>query len=106
MELDRLAKGIGVFATLDPISFPLHHAQMFLEIARKEPCTYAYLQEALGLTHGSVSRSVTALSDVNRKGQRGYQLVKVEKDPDEPRRFLVSLSQKGHAIKRLLQQDI
>lgn len=103
MDLDRLARALLAFATLDPISFPLHHAQLFIEVARSEPCTFADLQEALGLTKGSVSRTVAALGDVNRRGEAGYRLLQVDKDPRERRRFLVSLTAKGRALLRTLE---
>jgi DNA-binding MarR family transcriptional regulator len=104
MELDRLAQCLGAFSTLEPIHFPLHHAQMFLEVARKENSTYAELEDALGLTNGSVSRSVTALSETNRHGEKGYQLVEVKRDENQRRRFVVSLTKKGHALKRQLEK--
>lgn len=103
MDLDRLARALKVFAVLDPISFPLHHAQLFIEVARSGPCTFAHLQEALGITNGSVSRTVAALGEVNRRGGAGYRLLQVDRDPREPRRFLVSLTAKGRALLRSLE---
>lgn len=103
MDLDRLARCLAVFSTLDPIHFPLHHAQVFIEIALNEPVTFAHLQDKFALTHGSVSRTVAALGQENRKGLPGYRLVSVTKDPKEPRRFLVSLSPKGRALMRTLE---
>lgn len=103
MDLDGLARALGVFATLDPVKFPLHHAQLFVYVALNEPCTYADLEEALNLTNGSVSRSVNALSGTNRFKEPGYRLLVVDKDPDEPRRFQVRLSAKGRALLRTLQ---
>lgn len=102
MDLGRLARALAVFSTLDPVSFPLHHAQLFIEVAQNEPCTFAYLQDALGLTNGSISRSVSSLGDLNRKGVPGYKLLVVTKDPQEPRRFVVSLSARGRALARQL----
>lgn len=103
MDLDRLARCLAVFATLDPIHLPLHHAQLLVEVARNEPCTFAELGEALGITNGSVSRSVSALGEVNRRGDLGYRLLQTAKDPREPRRFLVSLSPRGRALLRQLE---
>lgn len=88
---------------MDPIGFPLHHAQLFVEVARRDRCTFAELEEALSLTNGSVSRSVSALGEINRHGQPGYRLLETFKDPDQPRRYLVRLSPRGKALLRQLQ---
>lgn len=105
MDLDQLAEALQVFATLDPIEFPLHRAQLLVEIARhNEPgVTFAELEQALSLTNGSVSRGIAALGQVNRYGQPGYRLVDVVKDPRQPRRYLVRLSARGHALLRQLK---
>jgi DNA-binding MarR family transcriptional regulator len=103
MDLAGLARALGVFATLEPVKFPLHHAQLFIHVALNEPCTYAELEEALNLTNGSVSRSVAALSAFNRFGEPGYRLLTVDKDPSEPRRFQVRLSNKGRALLRTIE---
>lgn len=88
---------------MDPCSFHLHHAQLYLEVARRGRCTFAELEEALNLTNGSVSRSVSALSKTNRLGQPGYWLFDTFKDPNEPRRYVVRLSAKGKALMRQLR---
>lgn len=103
MDLDQLARALNAFAALDPTVFPLHHAQIIVEVARRGHCTFAELEEALTLTNGSVSRSVAALSEVNRFGGKGYNLLETPKDPDEPRRYRVQLSTKGKAFVRQLQ---
>jgi DNA-binding MarR family transcriptional regulator len=102
MDLDCLTRALGLFAAQDPIRFPLHHARLFLEVATSEPCSFEHLEERLSLTNSSISRSVSALSDRNRHGDRGYRLLTVERDPAEGRRFLVRLSPKG----RLLLQQL
>lgn len=105
MDLDQLARALDVFATLDPIEFPLHRAQLFLEVARRQPgATFAELEEALSLTNGSVSRGVSALGDLNRHGEPGYRLLEVAKDPRQPRRFLVRLSPRGRALLRQIEK--
>lgn len=105
MDLGQLARALGVFATLDPIEFPLHRAQLFLEVAKsgQQGRTYGDLEDALSLTNGSVSRSVASLSEVNRHGQAGYRLVETIKDPDQPRRYRVRLTPRGRALLRQLE---
>lgn len=102
MDLAELAGALNVFAALDPTVFQLHHAQLFVEVAIRGSCTYADLEKELNLTSGSVSRSVTALSEVNRYGGKGYKLLETYKDPDEPRRYRVRLSAKGKALLKQL----
>ena len=105
MDLGQLARALGVFATLDPIEFPLHRAQLLLEVANggQRGRTYGDLEDALSLTNGSVSRSVASLSEVNRHGQAGYRLVETVKDPDQPRRYRVRLTPRGRALLRQLE---
>jgi DNA-binding MarR family transcriptional regulator len=102
VDLDQLARALNAFALLDPAVFQLHHAQLFVEVARRGRCTYAELEKELNLTNGSVSRSVTALCEVNRNGERGYHLLETYKDPDEPRRYQVRLSTKGQKLLKQL----
>tara|TARA_B100000965_G_C19383266_1_gene665571 strand:- start:7 stop:345 length:339 start_codon:yes stop_codon:yes gene_type:complete len=54
--------------------------------------TYKELEEIFNLTNGSVSRTLNRLGDTHRKGYRGFGLVEIKKDPEEGRRFLVTLS--------------
>jgi DNA-binding MarR family transcriptional regulator len=103
MDLDQLAGALNAFAALDPTGFPLHHAQLFVEVARRGHCTYAELGEALNLTNGSVSRSVAAMSDTNRYGGMGHCLLETYKDPVQPRRYQVRLSAKGKALLRQIE---
>lgn len=104
MDLDSLSLALAAFAAQDPTRFPLHHARLFIEVARAEPCTFEHLEQALNLTNSSVSRSVAALSDQNRHGERGYRLLTVDRDPAERRRFLVRLSAKGRILLQHLQR--
>jgi len=103
VDLDQLARALNAFAAMDPTTFPLHFAQLYLEVARRGQCTYAELEEVTNLSHGSVSRTVSALSDVNRYGSNGYCLLETHKDPEQPRRYLVRLSPRGKALLRQLK---
>ncbi len=104
MDLDQLERAVDAFSVLDPFAFPLHYIKLFLEVARRERCTFAELEEALNITHGSVSRSVAALSDTNRYGQPGYGLLELHKDPRQTRRYLVMVSPKGKRLLTLLKR--
>lgn len=95
--------GLAAFAVFSPTSFPLHHAQLFLVVARDGPCTFAHLQEALNISNGTVSRTVDALGTEHWRGYPGHGLLEAYRDPEEGRRFLVRLTSKGRALVRQLQ---
>jgi DNA-binding MarR family transcriptional regulator len=82
----------------------LHHFRLFLEVAmNKNGCTYRHLEEALNLDNGSISRTVTALGAKHRTGRPGLGLLTTSRDPEEPRRLLVSLTPKGTALLRHIE---
>jgi DNA-binding MarR family transcriptional regulator len=66
-------------------------------------CTYRELEEALGLTNASVSRTVTALAEQHRTGRPGRQLLEMFHDPREGRRYRVRLSPRGKSIAKQLE---
>jgi len=103
MDLDRLASALAAFSVLEPTALPLHHAQVFLVVAQNEPILYDDIERILGLSNASVSRTVNALSDIHRTGREGLRLLTVEKDPQERRRYLVSLSARGRALLRQIK---
>lgn len=103
MKLARLNKALGIFATLDPTHFYAHHAHMFVLIAEMQPCTQQELAKALGVSPSSISRTLMALGETTRKGEAGYDLLDVGKDPDEGRRFLIRLNARGEALRRALE---
>lgn len=103
MDLVRLTAALAAFAVLEPTALPLHHVQVFLVVAQGEPCLYDYIEEQLGLSNASVSRTVNALSDTHRTGREGLRLLTVSKDPTERRRYLISLSSRGRALLRQIK---
>lgn len=106
MKLEQLALACDAFAAhhLDPKGVPLHHLRLVLEVVmRGGRCTYQQLQETLDLTNSSVSRTVNALGSEHRNGKPGLGLLTTYPDPDEGRRFVVTLTPKGTAFLRQLQ---
>jgi len=103
MDLDRLTAALAAFSVLEPTALPLHHVQVFLMVAQSEPCRYDDIEQRLGLSNASVSRTVNALADVHRSGREGLRVLKVEQDPAERRRYLVSLSSRGRALLRQIK---
>lgn len=103
MDLSQLEAALSVLGTLDPGKLPLHHAQVLLLVARKGGCTYRELETELNLTNASISRSVTGLSDEANHRQNPLGLLKIERDPDEGRRYKVRLTAKGKALVKALE---
>ena len=104
MDLRVLGTALDLFAVLDPTHLYAHHIQVFLVVARDGPCTLKHIEDTLNLSNSAVSRTIQALGQTHRKGHQGFDLVTVERDPTEGRRFLVMLTSKGQAIKRQLNQ--
>ena len=103
MDLRVLAAALDLFAVLDPTHLYAHHIAVFLVVARDGPCTIKHISDTLSLSTSAVSRTIQALGLINRKGDPGYDLVIVEKDPAEGRRFLVMLTSRGQAIARQIK---
>lgn len=103
MDLRVLGSALDLFAVLDPTHLYAHHIQVFLVVARDGPCTLKHIEDQLNLSNSAVSRTVQALGAINRKGQPGFDLVTVERDPKEGRRFLVMLTSRGQALARQIK---
>lgn len=103
MDLVRLEAALAAFSVLEPTALPVHHVQVYLIVARTEPCRYDEIEQQSGLSNASVSRTVNALADTHRTGREGLRLLSVNKDPEERRRYLVSLSSRGRALLRQIK---
>lgn len=104
MDLDQLQAVLERFAVLDP-QMPLHFLQAFLVVARRDSVTYREIEEALSLTNSSVSRTLNALGDRHRKGDRGHGLVEVFIDPGEGRRYRARLTKRGRALAQQIESS-
>lgn len=102
MDHSQLASALAAFAVLSPTHLPIHFAQIFLVVAKNEPCTFQTVMEALDLTNSAVSRTVMALGQTSRKGTPGFDLMYAAKDPKEGRRLIIFLTPKGKALYRQL----
>ena len=54
--------------------------------------TYGELEYKFNLTNSSISRTIARLGETNRRGYKGLGLVETKNDPEEGRRYLVTLS--------------
>lgn len=97
MDLDELQCVLQRFAVLDP-QMPLHFLQTFLIVARAGSVTYQEIEDALNLTNGSVSRTLNALGDRHRNGDRGHGLIELFRDPGRGRRYRARLTKRGRAL--------
>lgn len=104
MDLNQLGNALAAVSALSSQTFPIHHLEVFLLVAEKGRCTYEEIQEELNLANSSTSRTVHALGATHRKGYDGLDLLQVTRDPDEGRRYLVTLTPKGEKLKRTLQR--
>ena len=103
MDLDRLALGFQVFASLDPGALPLHHAQIFTFIAQKGSVTYRELEEHFGISNASASRTINSLGETSGHRQKPLGLVVSYPDPADGRRLRVRLTRKGEQLKKTLE---
>ena len=107
MDRSRLAAALEVFGSLADSSLPLHQVQMVLFIGEHGPagCTYAEIENRLGISNAAASRSVNSLSTSARhRKTEPMGLVEVFIDPAEGRRYRVRLTKKGLNLMRAIDQ--
>lgn len=90
-----LLKGLSE-STNNP-TMPLQQVQLFLHVAYLGEVPMEDLEEATGVEQSSVSRNVAALGGGQHR-KPGYGLVHAYRDPNNHRRKLVRLTEKGKAL--------
>lgn len=103
--VDRLMSVLEAFRELDP-DMPIQYALSFLTLARHPGLSIRELSERLGIAQSSASRNVAALSAWHSFRKPGHGLVEAKEDPRERRRKIVSLTPKGKALMRRLDQEM
>ena len=84
--------------THDP-DFHVSKFQVFLLIAQKEGIAQREIVQRTGLTQPTVSRIIARLANAPDKGRGGgLHWVEANPDPMEPRRYILSLTPKGHKV--------
>lgn len=92
------------FRKLD-LEMQMQTALIFLLIAKNEGCTLRDLERETGLTSASVSRNVMALSDTNRRGDPGHNLIVARVSPEDKRARNLFLTTKGkHVLNTILER--
>lgn len=85
---------------------PMQQADVLMTVADNPGVAMSDLATQLDLSQASISRNVAALSDLHRKGEAGLGLVEARVDPDDTRRRLLFLTQKGKMFVTLLVRQI
>ena len=94
----QLSQCLALFSQFNPTSFPAHHAELFLYVARHEPCSYLEIEQAFNLSNSTVSRAVRALGNTHWKGYTGHDLLETIQDPERPKRLLIRLTDRGRQL--------
>lgn len=92
-----LVRVLEAFRTLDP-DLPIQYALSFLTVAQNEGMSVGELAERLGIAQSSASRNIAALSRWHSLGKAGLDLVQAVEDPQERRRKVVTLTDRGRAF--------
>jgi DNA-binding MarR family transcriptional regulator len=105
--INRFDRGISYIREQLNGDFALPQLAIFLLVARNEDITMVEIGERLNMPQGTVSRNVKALSkyhtrEGNKVNTHGYDLLKVEPDLFDRRKFAVTLTTKGKEIKNIL----
>lgn len=85
------------FRKLDP-EIPLQTASAFMLVASRPGVSMDEIGRTLNMSQASVSRNVAALSVMQKKDKPGHGLVQAKEDPEDRRRKLVDLTEKGTVI--------
>ncbi|AGG54506.1 transcriptional regulator [Cyanophage SS120-1] len=103
--LYRMYMAFEVLRSLER-EFPAQLVTTFLYIASHNGCRQEDLMDATSLSSSSVSRNVTWLGPKHRLGREGLRFVYREKDPDDPKRYLIYLSRKGEQMAKLIENTL
>lgn len=101
VALRQFLQGVKVFRKLAP-NVGIQVVDVFLEVALNEELSGNSIMKKAHITQSSCSRNLRALSDTNRKGQPGLNLVETEADEFHQRRKLSRLTPEGVAFAKVL----
>lgn len=90
----RLSKALEEFLKLDH-NIALTTVQLFFVIASFPGRTTRFYCDYTGQSQSSVSRNVAALGKQHRLKKADLDLVEATSDPEEPRRYILTLTPKG-----------
>lgn len=100
-DMDRLSRVMNLLRTLDE-KVPAQVLACLFYIASRENCHKTAMELELGLPYSSSSRNIARLSPHHRLTNKdGMDLIIVERDPLDRKRYQLRLNSKGQ---RLIQQ--
>jgi DNA-binding MarR family transcriptional regulator len=101
-----LINAIDAFKLVAGSNPPLQLLQIFLYVASNTKCKQADLQEVTGLSESSCSRMIMWLGPTRHDGKKGLCLIRTESDPVFYKRKILFLTDKGHKVAALIQQNL
>jgi DNA-binding MarR family transcriptional regulator len=93
----RIMRILHELMRIDP-EMPLHHAALFLTIARDEGMNLTELAQLTGKGRSVVGRTCLKLCDVTEDGHVGLGLIRISKSLRDQRERHVSLTMKGREV--------
>lgn len=91
----------------DSPTMPSQQIAAFLYVAERGEVPQADLEDATGVSQSSVSRNVSLLAGgLPSEKREGYGLLETYDDPLYRRRKLVRLTEKGRALRWMLEEEI
>lgn len=77
---------------------PMQMASVYLLVAMKPGISQRELFDLMGISQASISRNVTALSDRDRHGKPGLNLIIQKRNPVDCRNTAIYLTTEGEAL--------
>ena len=103
IDIAKLAQAIEHFRTLDK-EIPAQVIATFLYVASHDDCLKGDLEKALAFSTASGSRNTDWLSAYHRLNKPGLGLIIKYRDPNNRRRQVLQLSDKGRVLVKELKQ--
>jgi DNA-binding MarR family transcriptional regulator len=104
LALTQVVKDLTPQGETEATGMPQQAFEILTLIALFPGITMNDLAERTGLAPSSVSRNVAMLGEYHRLGKPGYNLVETHEDPNERRRKVLFLNDRGRrAVKRMCE---
>lgn len=104
-SIEIYMKFVEMFRDMDA-EIPLTTVGVFLVVVQNEHMTMKDMAKILGISQASCSRNVAYLAQYHRLNKPGLNLLVTREDPEERRRKIVSLTQKGKRVVERMQSMV
>lgn len=98
-HLYQAIRMVRIIQTIDP-QMQAQTFMCFLMVAQFGPCNMQDIKDVANVSQASLSRNLSALGLVHRRGMPGFGLVETWEDPMNRKAKLVKLTPKGEALKK------